>query len=578
MAISDTITSMYDNVGNAYNVLTLAGADLTNVDKNLVNLTPTWKERLLYFMNNGTDEVWNNWSKVNGSGTSPSINNTVEAPMSIEYKGQTSQEGTPTPSSPQDIHTVSGDNSIEVVGKNLFKAHEGTTITSANVQFTRNDDGTITLNGTSNNNGFVEILYAFQSGTNQQSNVYMPLDSSSTYTASLKQIDGTTTTTDIRFITQYDSTGNQQTIYINNSQIISNSNGLYRAYIRIPNGSTFTNLVLGVQIEKGNQPTTYEEYQSQSYPINLPLKNYLNNSTMTAKSNCTITNQEITSNALSQYTLFEVNTNNIRLEKDTYYYVTFQAKLNSGTGTLNYGGVLYNGTANTNQWSITKPTISSEYQTFCWRIDTSVDDFVGNVMRFQLGANSSSAVISVKDIMVCKKQDAQYTPYGEYIELCKIGNYQDRIYKDSGKWYLKKEIGKVVLNGSENWQEGSNTGRYNLNIDNTVLGSSTNNPVLSDRFQQRFETTNYSIFLSGSTHTISIMYQDIPWGYANFKTWLSNNNTIVYYAMATPTYTEITDTNLINQLEALKSKNETTNISQVANDLPFELSATALEG
>ena len=63
-----------------------------------------------------------------------------------------------------------------------------------------------------------------------------------------------------------------------------------------------------------------------------------------------------------------------------------------------------------------------------------------------------------------------------------------------------------------------------------------------------------------------------------FKTWLSTHNTTVYYVLATPTYTEITDTNLINQLEALKSKNETTNISQVANDLPFELSATALEG
>ena len=35
------------------------------------------------------------------------------------------------------------------------------------------------------------------------------------------------------------------------------------------------------------------------------------------------------------------------------------------------------------------------------------------------------------------------------IELCKIGDYQDRIYKDNGKWYIEKQIGKVVLNGSE---------------------------------------------------------------------------------------------------------------------------------
>ena len=94
MAIAETITSMYTNVGNAYNVLTLAGANLTSVNKNLVNLTPTWKERLLYFMNNGTDEVWNNWDKVNGTGTTLSLNNTVEAPMRMEYKGNTSQFST----------------------------------------------------------------------------------------------------------------------------------------------------------------------------------------------------------------------------------------------------------------------------------------------------------------------------------------------------------------------------------------------------------------------------------------------------------------------------------------------------
>jgi hypothetical protein len=61
------------------------------------------------------------------------------------------------------------------------------------------------------------------------------------------------------------------------------------------------------------------------------------------------------------------------------------------------------------------------------------------------------------------------------------------------------------------------------------------------------------------------------------QTWLSNNNTTVYYVLATPTYTKITDTTLLSQLEeAKKSYESQTNISQENNDLPFELDVVAL--
>ena len=55
-----------------------------------------------------------------GTGETITLNNTEEAPMKINLKGNTSQAGTPTPETPQDIHIVSGDNSINVFDKNLF--------------------------------------------------------------------------------------------------------------------------------------------------------------------------------------------------------------------------------------------------------------------------------------------------------------------------------------------------------------------------------------------------------------------------------------------------------------------------
>lgn len=114
MSIASRIEQIEQHLTDDYSVLELAGADLTNVNKNIVNLKPTWKERLLYFMNNGTQEVWNNWNKVSGTGTSLTLNNTEEASMKLVYKGNTSQTGTPTPTSPIPVQVVSGDNSIEV--------------------------------------------------------------------------------------------------------------------------------------------------------------------------------------------------------------------------------------------------------------------------------------------------------------------------------------------------------------------------------------------------------------------------------------------------------------------------------
>lgn len=57
MSIISRINEITAHIGNAYNVLEVAGANLTNVDKNILNLKTTWQERLLYFINNGTDVV-----------------------------------------------------------------------------------------------------------------------------------------------------------------------------------------------------------------------------------------------------------------------------------------------------------------------------------------------------------------------------------------------------------------------------------------------------------------------------------------------------------------------------------------
>lgn len=174
---------------------------------------------------------------------------------------------------------------------------------------------------------------------------------------------------------------------------------------------------------------------------------------------------------------------------------------------------------------------------------------------------------------------------GEY-ELCKIGTYQDRFFKnipnttdynsdlEDNEWYLEKKIGKVVLDGSESYAVEQSGGYYRFNI--------TFNDLYYYDGRGTYAISNYYHAQTGNDYGAIITYQSRIMLYPSdtsittetlFKNWLSTHNTIVYYVLATPTYTPITGT-LKDELEAVWRANSykgTTNINQINNDLPFNL-------
>ena len=182
------------------------------------------------------------------------------------------------------------------------------------------------------------------------------------------------------------------------------------------------------------------------------------------------------------------------------------------------------------------------------------------------------------------------------IEYCKIGNYEDRIFKnvvgdtdydssrELGKWYIKKNIGKVVLDGTESgWQQYTNSSRYNtFRIRRAAITKNTlkcshfvcvNTGGLAQQGQCENTTQYYNLNFvptdSINTSTIS-----------DWQTWLSTNNVTIYYQLATPTYTQITgtlETQLENIYKNMLSYKNQTNVSQVNNDLPFEMVASAIQ-
>lgn len=192
----------------------------------------------------------------------------------------------------------------------------------------------------------------------------------------------------------------------------------------------------------------------------------------------------------------------------------------------------------------------------------------------QNGTPTPSAPVAVQTVTgenVVKISDGQgneqsYTIDLGSIELCKIGTYQDYIYKDGTDWKIHKAIGKLTLTGSssEGW---SSTGTNVFATTNgAITGSSypplalceyaTFNPVQSGvtgalangEFAVQYNNGNNSRVFFKNTAISTV---------GDFETWASTNTPTIYYALATPTDTEITNEALVAQLEAILSQGKT---------------------
>ena len=181
------------------------------------------------------------------------------------------------------------------------------------------------------------------------------------------------------------------------------------------------------------------------------------------------------------------------------------------------------------------------------------------------------------------------------LELCKIGDYQDYIYKKDNKWYKHKAINKNTLNGNENWFFGKTKTNYTTfftsSFQNDIKIPANNNInsntlIYCDKFsnntnakQQWENDTMSSVTINDGKNITFNIPNSIATTKDKFKTYLISNNITLYYVLATPIEEEIIDTTLITQLNELSqalSKKGTTIISQSNDDLPFNLDVIAL--
>lgn len=488
----------------------------------------------------------------------------------IVIKGQTSQDGEPTPSSPIDINVVSGSNVINTSNKNLFiptlKADNTSIfVNNATVSLIK-DEYTFIASGSDMYFGQVANTGATYSNTNG-----MKIHKNGNTKLSFLV---TNTTFNRAHITAYNSQGVSlgYTAFDGISGTYTFPENCEFATIRIGknNAVSGTTYKTKVMVVYGDTiPTTYEQHQGKELPLDLPVENLLNVNEFTS-----VASARIVSNATSGQTV-----NGIVAKPGTYtasFNVKQLARSNhrmqliaSSDSTQTQSGSDITNRLNTvtvDAYQLKRYSISITIEQECYLYLRCVDtECVLNEIQLEEGSKANA-----------------YTPYGtEPIELCKIGDYQDYFYKSGSKWYLHKEIGKDVIDenntiaiintGTSNWY-------YKITPKKIAPTASQTNQICNYYPNREIfnGNTNQGILKISNGEEIRIRYgtEDTV---ANFKTWLASNNIILYSLLATATDTEITNTTLISQLEAIYNAPlyEQTNITQENNDLPMVLDITA---
>lgn len=216
------------------------------------------------------NSLYNEWEKVEGTGTNITLSPTKKGKMIFEYKGYLSQETTsisggdeydsPTPEHPQNIKVATGTQNVEVCGKNLLNTNNVSIKTGAN--FNGEEDNVYTV---SSNNAFSFAI--------------VPVPSNTNITLSMNNADYSNTRFYVSCLknktTEAGKTGGW---YTGSGTILTTEKTHYLGIvinIRATGSTSSTTATqelinaLKIQVEQNSTATTYQAYQGNTYQLNL---------------------------------------------------------------------------------------------------------------------------------------------------------------------------------------------------------------------------------------------------------------------------------------------------------------------
>lgn len=457
--------------------------------------------------------------------------------------------------------TTTGKNKIGFVNNTAID--NGLTITFA-------DDNTITINGTSttNLNKQYKIL--------QDINKYVP---DADYTAQIFYVGGSLNGSNERIlfcirggltedtgsltVSGYVGASKSQNYEQAITQKSPSDEGYMTAVqIMCNEGITFDNLKLKFQFEEGSTSTEFEPYTgsqpspSPDYPQPIEVIEEDFNVTSCGKNifdydkflddigdSLTIegTNNNFTYTSNSSIPSV-LGTFKFNFKEKTSYSFSGKISSSSANGAMK---VIYTDETSFyiyNKWDGT--SLSQEF--------FKTTDGTKTIKQIELSSYGTNTVFEISDFMI--SQDLTEQPYEPYqgttttIALpegqfaAKISDTikdQFRIaYNESdGNYhlYLDKNVGKTILDGSENWSLYSqNPNRFVLNTPSSYINmkSSTYNTIC-DHYKYDASGSNYPCYATGETYAIQI-YDNQFTTVDDLKAWLQSNNVTVYYQPANP--------------------------------------------
>lgn len=221
------------------------------------------------------DSIYASLPKVSGTGSNISLTPTIKGRLGSTLKGNTLQDGTPTPSTPVEIQSVTGLQTIDITGKNLFTAGiEETTNTGVTANYNESE---IKLNGTTSRDGNI-----FYDSTLGAFNSYRKIGNfvAGTYIVSFKKVSGSLVKTNGGATALYIRNSNNQSVAnlniteytesTNSTITIEQDTTLYVQYFSNRAGIEYTDYIFTLQLEKGSTTTPYQPYITpRQYEVDL---------------------------------------------------------------------------------------------------------------------------------------------------------------------------------------------------------------------------------------------------------------------------------------------------------------------
>jgi len=336
-----------------------------------------------------------------------------------------------------------------------------------------------------------------------------------------------------------------------------------RFVLRVLNGYTVDIQNLGIMLVKGKVSRSYipcNKYGVEVIHRGENLYNYediasISDGATTDENGWTTITYDNTEGTAIKYVNYF--TNNLQLKTLTKYNIIVEVKEVSGEGWFNVISCYTDkngnkfGQFNDSKWYGLK-NLSNEsiFQLF----STSRDDFTDityglrSFVQFDAGQKGSITFrISVLEDTTITADNFIYESYVKNISVLSLNEplrslsdgTKDRLYIQNGKLYVNRRIGRAVLDGSEDWSNGTSGGftRFYTSIADAIT-STSRTIALSNYFHHLSSGNKIGACFINDNRFFAYPNANITTT-ADFKTWLSENNVEVLYELAEPILEEV---------------------------------------